>query len=148
MAQSGYRVLLWPVNYIAWTFSAYLKQLKWIGYRKEALKLLHWQSHSHGVILPCSKKTSLITWVKYTLAKSHSTKLPTGYSHRNSHTATFSFTFRILKMWVMLHQKQYGLLMGISALLVSSAWTIGRKSILKWKKKGSPRVCRMLKYSW
>lgn len=54
-------------------------------YRKEALKLFQWQSHSHGVTLPFSKKTSLVTWVKYALAKSHSTKLPTGYSHTETH---------------------------------------------------------------
>lgn len=106
----AHTIFLWPVNYIVWTFSAYLKGLKWTGYRKEALKPFHWQSHSHGVTLPFSKETRLVTWVKYTLAKSHSTKLPTGYSHRNSHTATFSFIFRILKMWVTLHQKQYVIL--------------------------------------
>lgn len=109
LAQSGCTVLPWPVNYMAWTFSACSKQLKWIGYRKEALRPFHWQSQSHGVTLPFSN-TSLVTWVKYALAKRNSTKLPTGYSHRNSHTATFCFTFRIFKMLVTLYQNQYVLL--------------------------------------
>lgn len=128
-------VLLWPVNYVACTFSAYLKQLKWIGHKKEALNLFHWQFHSHGVTLPFSKGMSLISWVKYALPKSHSTKLPTGYSHRNSHTATFSF--RILKMWVTLIKSNVLLTSGDISPPGLICLRNSKKSILKWKKSNS-----------
>lgn len=138
MAQFGYTVLLWPVNYIACTFSAYLKQCKWIGHVEEELNPFHWQSHSHGVTLPLSKKTSLVSWVKYALAKSHSTKLPTGYSHRKLTYCYFFFHFQNFENVSNTSSK---------AICVTHFWGYQpswselpekqQKSILKWKKRNS-----------
>lgn len=120
MVESGPIFLLWPVNYIVCTCSAYLKQLKWIHYRKDTL-------HQFTLTIP----KLWLEWLSLS-EENNPCKLCRTHTGQESfqkinnriqpHTATFSFTFRILKMWVTLHLgNTFCSVWGISVLLASFA---------------------------